>query len=138
MDTGTLRSAIEVDGSLDERVREELLIAAYRASIDEPSVVLMRNVAVAEADRILDAVVSDNGLEVAGLMYLSDGDEDALLEAARRARVVVATTERLRRRLTSAGLTVSTPGEGVRALGRDVPDLDPGARGHGRMASAGG
>lgn len=136
--TETLRSVVEIDRRTDEALIEALLAATYRASERESSAVLLRGVRTETADRMLDPVVSRQGPGAAGLRYLDEQEEDHYVEAASRAKIIVASTPGLRDRLTSRGLSPLGPREGLRALRTTVAGATDRPGASERVAAAGG
>jgi hypothetical protein len=81
-----------------------LMAAAYRASRRAAIMLVLRSTTRREVDRILDPVVRGEGINMKGLIYTDAEDERTVLEAARRASVVVASTEDFQRSLTATGI----------------------------------
>lgn len=126
--TESPRALVEADRRTDEELLERLLAATYRASVRRPSVLLLRDLAPADADRLLDPVVQARGPGVAGIHYLDEGEEEVFLRAAPAAEIVVAGGS-LRERLASRGVPAVGPAKGIRALRRAAGDRTGAGRG---------
>lgn len=82
----------------------ELLATCYRASRAGVIVLLLRGLDRYVADAALNPVVARCGLEVYGVIYLDEDEEDLALEVALRTPLVVASTERFSELLTGRAI----------------------------------
>ena len=97
-------AVVEITVGPDGTLPEQLIATAYRASWKSEIVLLLREVERARVDRLLDLIIAAHGLSRCGVRYLEDDDSPTVHQILRTARVVIASSERLRARLHAWGI----------------------------------
>lgn len=95
---------IEVAAGGGSNDPQALLSFAYRVSRTGRVLLVLNGLSRAQADRMLDTVVRDEGLDVAGLQYVDGSDHATVVRLAAAARTVVAVSEPLKSLLENSGI----------------------------------
>lgn len=113
----SIRGIIEIADGLDEAFLARLIRVAYASSRHGTIVIVLAKPARPWVQRILDAVVSELGIHVAGLLFKDRSrDESEIVELARSADFVAGATETFRARLLEAGIAPTSLAEAIAHL----------------------
>jgi hypothetical protein len=102
--TSRFFAVVEVVRQPDGDVQGDVIAAAYRASAAVPVLLVLDRVSRAEADKVLDHVVTRSQLNRPGVRYAEADDEVTVLEAAKNARRIFASSDRFRAKLDARRL----------------------------------
>ncbi|MGQ0714523.1 MAG: hypothetical protein ACT4PJ_12450 [Gemmatimonadaceae bacterium] len=107
---------VEIAPAPDGAISESLLALAYAASESSFVMLAHRGVSARVIDRTLDRIVPRYGLRANGVIYIDGIDTSAVVELARKARVVIACTPSLQLGLSQAGIAFTDEKGAVEAL----------------------
>jgi hypothetical protein len=94
-----------------------LLAAAYRASSLGYVMLVLRGISPQAVDRVLDPLVSSSrNWRLNGVIYVDARDEQFVCSAAKRARVVVASSDEFRAQLDAREIPYADPRSGMERL----------------------
>ena len=94
-----------------------LLAAAYRASSVGYVMLVLREISPQAVDRVLDPLVSSSrNWRLNGVIYVDARDEQFVCSAAKRARIVVASSEEFRAQLQAREIPCTDPDTGMERL----------------------
>jgi hypothetical protein len=94
-----------------------LLAAAYRASSVGYVMLVLRGVSPQAVDRVLDPLVSSSRTwHLNGVVYVDARDEQFVCSAAKRARIVVASSDEFRAQLDAREIAYDDPRGGIERL----------------------
>jgi hypothetical protein len=107
---------VEVAPDAAGQLRDAVIRAAYLLSRQGLVALALGEVSRARVDAVLDQVVASTPGGVHGVIYMETDDHGPVLEAARNASLVVATTDAFRHRLALAGIAVTGDAEAAAIL----------------------
>lgn len=113
-------AVVEIAGDFNQSERRGLIEAAYRSSRSGLVGLALHGVTRQAVDRVLDGIVDARNGELEGVIYIDD--ESALLDAAARARLVIAATASFRAQLGARGIVAVGVREGTSFLGLSAGD----------------
>lgn len=111
-----------------------LLAAAYGASSVGYVMLVLRGVSPQAVDRVLDPLVSSSrNWRLSGVVYVDARDEQFVCSAAKRARIVVASSDEFRAQLDAREIAYADPRSAMeqlseleRGVGVTIPPAAPG------------
>jgi hypothetical protein len=110
-------AVVEIEREPGGDVSAPLIAAAYRASRSRCVLLVLHAVSRHEVDRILDAEVTSNALDVAGVRY-ADIDDDIVMSAVQHVSLIFARSRSFRAKLEQLGVVYRDLGDAERALPR--------------------
>lgn len=120
----SVRVVVELSANLPRPVAHRLVRAAYRASRSGPVALVLRGVDPAAVDAMLDAEVVETGVDVPGVVYLTE-DDPARIASTRCQADIVITCSDLGRAPTANGDRSLDAENPLGAIGRSVERARP-------------
>lgn len=130
-----IAAVLEISPESSGALPTGLLAAAYRASSVGYVMLVLRGVSPQAVDRVLDPLVSSSRTwHLNGVVYVDARDEQFVCSAAKRARIVVASSDEFRAQLDAREIAYADPrtamerlSELERGVGVTIPPSAPAA-----------